>query len=182
MNEQDKKILELYQKDSRRRRILIFSFIVTFIICASFYRMYIKDKDVDNIIQEETKSNIINENITNETNASNIETTAIQNNIEKQNEVSKNTQEIKAETRTEQKIQETKEKTKTQVTTTSNNKEKKDAKEKPKNKDFLFKDGYTMDNVIQAAQDYLKSYEFSGECIPIKDNDGVYLGMRVIFY
>lgn len=176
MNEQDKKILELYQKESRRRKILIFSFIVIFIICASFYRIYIKDKDIDNTIQEEPKSNIINENTTNETNTSNIKNTAIQDNIENQNEVSKNTQEIKNETRTEQKTQETKEEAKTQVTTTSNN------KEKPKNKDFLFKDGYTMDNVTQAAQDYLKSYDFSGECIPIKDDDGVYLGMRVIFY
>ena len=39
-----------------------------------------------------------------------------------------------------------------------------------------------MDNVTQVAQDYLKSYDFSGECVPIKDNEGVYLGMRVIFY
>ena len=56
------------------------------------------------------------------------------------------------------------------------------AAEKPKNKDFLFSDGYTMDNVTQAAQSYLKSSNWSGECIPIKDSDGVYLGMRVIFY
>ena len=39
-----------------------------------------------------------------------------------------------------------------------------------------------MDNVTQAAQNYLKSYNWSGECIPIKDDEGVYLGMRVIFY
>ncbi len=39
-----------------------------------------------------------------------------------------------------------------------------------------------MENVTQAAQEYLKSYDFSGECVPIQDDDGVYLGMRVIFY
>ena len=53
---------------------------------------------------------------------------------------------------------------------------------KPANKDFLFTDGYTMENVTQAAQDYLKSSGHAGECIPIKDNEGIYLGMRVIFY
>lgn len=80
--------------------------------------------------------------------------------------------------------QETKENTKenTQTTTASNENKEKNTKEKPTNKDFLFTDGYTMDNVTQAAQDYLNSYDFSGECIPIKDNEGVYLGMRVTFY
>lgn len=53
---------------------------------------------------------------------------------------------------------------------------------KPNNKEFLFTDGYTMENVSQAAQDYLSSSGYAGECSPIKDNDGVYLGMRVTFY
>ena len=39
-----------------------------------------------------------------------------------------------------------------------------------------------MENVTQAAQDYLKLSGQAGECIPIKDNEGIYLGMRVIFY
>lgn len=53
---------------------------------------------------------------------------------------------------------------------------------KPPNKDFLFTDGYTMDNVTEAAQNYLSSSGYSGECVPIKDDEGVYLGMRVNFY
>lgn len=53
---------------------------------------------------------------------------------------------------------------------------------KPNNKDFLFTEGYTMENVAQAAQDYLSSSGYAGECTPIKDSDGVYLGMRVTFY
>lgn len=64
----------------------------------------------------------------------------------------------------------------------SNENKEKSTNVKPSNKDFLFTDGYTMENVTQAAQEYLKSFNASGECIPIKDNDGVYLGMRVIFY
>lgn len=55
-------------------------------------------------------------------------------------------------------------------------------KNKPPNKDFLFTDGYNMNNVSQAAYEYLNSSGFAGECRPIKDDDGIYLGMRVIFY
>ena len=82
---------------------------------------------------------------------------------------------------TQDKREATKENNKTDTTNKEKEKEKKTS-EKPANKDFLFTEGYTMDNVTQAAQDYLKSYNSAGECIPIKDNDGVYLGMRVIFY
>lgn len=53
---------------------------------------------------------------------------------------------------------------------------------KPNNKDFLFIDGYTMENVTQASQEYLSSSGYAGECTPIKDSEGIYLGMRVIFY
>lgn len=83
------------------------------------------------------------------------------------NDVSNNT---KAENEA-QKTEEKKEETKTEQVSS-----------KPANKDFLFTDGYTMENVTQAAQDYLKSSGHAGECIPIKDNEGIYLGMRVIFY
>ena len=55
-------------------------------------------------------------------------------------------------------------------------------KAKPSNKDFLFTDGYTMDNVTDAARNYLKSSGYAGECIPLQDNEGIYIGMRVIFY
>ena len=46
----------------------------------------------------------------------------------------------------------------------------------------MFADGYTMSNVLQVAQEYLKNSGYAGECVPIKDSDGVYLGVRVIFY
>ena len=69
-----------------------------------------------------------------------------------------------------------------QTTTASNENKEKNTKEKPANRDFLFTDGYTMENVIQAAQDYLKASGHAGECIPIKDDEGIYLGMRVTFY
>ncbi len=36
------------------------------------------------------------------------------------------------------------------------------------NKDFLFTDGYTMDNVTEAAYAYLKESGKSGSCIPLK--------------
>ena len=52
----------------------------------------------------------------------------------------------------------------------------------PTNKDFLFVEGYTLENVSQVAQDYLNSFNASGECIPLQDEDGVYLGIRVVFY
>lgn len=186
MNEQDKKILELYLKDSRRKKIFLFAFVIVFIIGIIFYSLYTKyrdvSKEIDNTIQEETKINIINENIANEETTPNIENTTVEENVENQNKVDEQTEEIKQDTKEEKEQQETIDKSKTQVTTSSSNNNEKNTKEKPKNKDFLFTDGYTMDNVTQVAQDYLKSYDFSGECVPIKDNEGVYLGMRVIFY
>lgn len=186
MNEQDEKILELYLKDSRRKKILLFAFSIIIIIGIIFYEFYAKQEEVstgiDNTIQEETKINIVNENITNEETTPDIENTTVEENVENQNKVDEQTEEIKQDTKEEKEQQETIDKSKTQVTISSSNNNENNTKEKPKNKDFLFTDGYTMDNVTQIAQDYLKSYDFSGECVPIKDDDGVYLGMRVIFY
>lgn len=180
MNEQDEKILELYLKDARRKKIFLFAFTIIFIISIIFYSLYVKYKDVskeiDNTIQEETEINIINENITKEE----TKNTTVEENVE--NKVNEQTAEIKQDTKEEKEQQETIDKSKTEITSSSSNDNKKNTKEKPKNKDFLFIDGYTMENVTQVAQDYLKSYDFSGECVPIKDNEGVYLGMRVIFY
>ena len=55
------------------------------------------------------------------------------------------------------------------------------SKKKYPNKDFLFKDGYTMDNVTDAAYKYLKESGQPGRCVPLKDSEGVYYGMRVEF-
>lgn len=48
-------------------------------------------------------------------------------------------------------------------------------------KDFLFKDGYTMENVTDAAYAYLKASGKAGSCIPLKNDEGIYIGMRVVF-
>ena len=53
--------------------------------------------------------------------------------------------------------------------------------QKPANKDFLFSEGYTMDNVTQAAENYLKSSGYAGKCTPLQDGEGIYIGMRVTF-
>ena len=184
MNEQDEKLLELYLKDARKKKIFFLVIAIFLILSILFYGFYAKYKQssnyIDNSIQEETETNIINENITKEEN-----NTTVEENTEKQDKVDETPKEnTNKEAKEENKKQETKEenKEKTQTTTVSDEKKEKNTKEKPANKDFLFTDGYTMDNVTQAAQDYLKSYDFSGECVPIKDNEGVYLGMRVIFY
>lgn len=150
------------------------------------YGFYAKYKqfsyNIDNLIQEDDENNIINENSTDEETTSKVENIITEENKEKVEEATKDNTNIVA--KEENTKQETKEnhKENTQTTTASNENKEKNTKEKPTNKDFLFTDGYTMDNVTQAAQDYLKSYDFSGECIPIKDNEGVYLGMRVTFY
>jgi hypothetical protein len=191
MNEQDAKILEMYLRDNRKKKISFLILIILFIAVFLLYGYYTKYKqsinEIDNSIQEEIQNNnIINEIDSKEENTSTTENITAQENTEKQlNEVQETQIEEKQETtqKDENKKQETKEKTtdNTKTTVISENKEKK-ASEKPANKDFLFTDGYTMDNVTQAAQDYLQSFSCSGECIPIKDKEGVYLGMRVTFY
>ena len=191
MNEQDAKILEMYLRDTRKKKIFFLILIILFIAVFLLYGYYTKYKkpinEIDNSIQEEIQNNnIINEIDSKEENTSTTENITEQENTEKQlNEVQETQIEEKQETtqKDENKKQETKEKTtdNTKTTVISENKEKK-ASEKPANKDFLFTDGYTMDNVTQAAQDYLQSFSYSGECIPIKDKEGVYLGMRVTFY
>lgn len=178
MNEQDEKILKLYMQDIKKKKIFCIISIIFFLICISFfsYTKYHLFNQIDNSIQEENEINIINKNITNQTTISNsVENTVIKQ--EQKDEIPKE------ETQKEEKKEETsKQETPQKNIQTTTSKENKTTSQKPSNKDFLFTDGYTMENVTQAAQDYLKSYSYSGECIPLKDNEGVYLGMRVIFY
>lgn len=84
--------------------------------------------------------------------------------------------------KTNNNIEETKNNSQTNKPTKVQNEKVEIKPNKPPNKDFLFEDGYTMENVTGVAQDYLKSSGYAGECIPLKDNEGVYIGMRVIFY
>lgn len=181
MNKQDEKLLKLYLKDIRRKKIFCLIIVAIFIsiIFYSFYCKYKQDSNYeDNLIQNESIANIIIENNTNKENTVSVENSIVNNNIQIQDKVEEiekeKTNTVINKENTEQKVQ-----VNTNATLSNENKK---TKEKPANKDFLFTDGYTMDNVTQNAQDYLKSYNFSGECVPIKDNDGVFLGMRVIFY
>ena len=191
MDENDKKLLQLYKKDIRKKRIIVFLLILIFIGGFSLYYFYIDLKQLtkesnsnnneitSNSIELKDTNEEININVTNEsktqktdenkttgTTVNKVETEEIKEQINKDTNVDKK----EDTTKKDNKQEETTEKVTTNAT------------EKPKNKDFLFSDGYTMDNVTQAAQSYLKSSNWSGECIPIKDSDGVYLGMRVIFY
>ena len=51
-----------------------------------------------------------------------------------------------------------------------------------KTKDFLFEDGYNMNNVSQVASDYIDANGGRGEAYPIRDAEGVIIGMRVKIY
>jgi len=53
--------------------------------------------------------------------------------------------------------------------------------QKPSTKYFLFKDGYTINNVVDACAKELKSYGGSGRCEPITDENGIYLGMKLLY-
>lgn len=65
---------------------------------------------------------------------------------------------------------------------TNNNTEKEANNKKPSTpqiKYFLFTDGYTMNNVVEACATELKKYNGSGMCSPITDDKGIYLGMKL---
>lgn len=53
--------------------------------------------------------------------------------------------------------------------------------QKPSPKYFLFEDGYTINNVVDACAKELKSYGGSGRCEPITDETGIYLGMKLLY-
>ena len=53
--------------------------------------------------------------------------------------------------------------------------------QKPSPKYFLFEDGYTINNVVDACAKELKSYGGSGRCEPITDENGIYLGMKLMY-
>lgn len=183
MNEQDEKILQLYLNDIRRKKICILGISIVFIVTILFLCFYTKYKPnsngIENYYQEEIVDKAHNEIVTDKENLVNDENTIVQENtIDKTDEKTKENTSI--ETKDENIKPDTNDKNNIKTNVTS--KKDENTKEKAKNKDFLFTDGYTMENVTQAAQDYLKSSGMSGECIPLKDNEGIYIGMRVIFY
>lgn len=185
MNEQDEKLLQLYLQYVRKRRIICIIVIIFFSIGISLFG-YVKYKQSTNQINSITQEEIngVNETITNEITNNEVENIIIEQKQEEQKQVEEKAKEENNEEsiNKESKVEQTKQETPSDNKQVTKQKENKTTPQKPSNKDFLFTDGYTMDNVTQAAQDYLKSYSYSGECVPIKDNEGIYLGMRVIFY
>lgn len=179
MDEQDLQLIERYLRYVRKRRLIIF--IILFLLISSagiifyYFNLNISSEINENIIQEEIIENQENENVTN-----NLSNTISENTDEVQLEESKD---ILTETKpVVEKPKEVVQTPKPNTTTSSTKKEVEQTKTKPSNKDFLFTDGYTMDNVTDVARDYLKSSGYAGECIPLKDDEGIYIGMRVIFY
>lgn len=182
MTEQEEKLVEQYLRDMKKQRfvILLISFILV-IVAFVFFKEYMKRNNNfvntnNEIIEIEEKPNnelvVMNsiqiENEVIQTNV--IDNTIVDSILEEPVEKKEVNKADKIENISNESIKPT-----PQVKTTIIN-------EKPSNKDFLFVDGYTMENVTQVAQDYLKSSGYAGECVPLKDSDGVYIGMKVIFY
>ena len=122
-------------------------------------------------VQEENTQNIVNEI----TNNNVIDNTASPPISETSSENDKENTVVENQSKTENNINKQNKSEATQNDTPTASSKKEQAKsQKPSNKDFLFTEGYTMDNVSQVAQDYLKSSGFAGECIPLKDDEGVF--------
>ena len=171
MDEQEQELVRKYLRYVRNKRIIIFSIIFLFISAGIiFFLINCNSLPLNNetINQEVIKENTVNESVTN-----NISNTISEN---KDEEITSETKPVVERPKEEVEI------FKPNTTTSSKKEEVKQEKAKPSNKDFLFADGYTMDNVTDAARDYLKSSGYAGECIPLQDNEGIYIGMRVIFY
>lgn len=178
MNKEDEELLELYLQYIKKRRIIIFIIILVVIfIGILFSRSYLGNIDENTIInneiniQEENTQNIVNE----VTNNNVIDNTASPPISETSNENNKENMVVENQSKTENNTKEQNENKSTQNNPPTTSEKKEQAKaQKPSNKDFLFTEGYTMDNVSQAAQNYLKSSGYSGECIPLKDDEGIY--------
>ncbi len=54
-------------------------------------------------------------------------------------------------------------------------------KPKPAGKEYLFSDGWDMSSAPNQCQIDLQNSGISGSCIPIQDDNGIYLGMKLIF-
>jgi len=171
MDEKDQELIIRYLRYVKRKRIIILSVILLFVSAGILF--FILNSNNTNISQEIIE-NEVNEDVTNSLNNT-ISENKDEGEVEKKEEP---TTEIKSVVEKPKEVV----KTSKPSTTTSSTKKEVEQKTKPANKDFLFTDGYTMDNVTQVAQDYLKSSGYAGECIPLQDDEGIYLGMRVIFY
>ncbi len=177
MTDKDQEILNLYLKNLRRKKIIIgFILIIIVTISCVYIRMYMMTNNEDIMVNENTtQDNTVNENndiIKSENIIENSVESIEQSVIEELVETEEENIEIGKSEEIKQENDSSSDNKQEEITNST----------KANNKDFLFTDGYTMENVTQAAQDYLTSSGYAGECIPIQDSDGVYLGMRVIFY
>lgn len=181
MTEKEQGILDLYLKDLRKKRlIIVFIIVCVIIIGGASAKKYLTQNNIDVISNENiTQENVIND-VSNNTKVEN----ATQKTEEKKEKTQDETTTKKEESTEVQKTEVNENTTKQENNSPNKQPEIKteQVSSKPANKDFLFTDGYTMENVTQAAQNYLKSSGHVGECTPIKDNEGIYLGMRVTFY
>lgn len=184
MNEEDQKLIELYLQDAKKKKIIfliVFFIVIIIFLYSGYYLKQLKANDNEDAnvnTNEITSTEQENQVILNETTENNENTISKQkpqtnDNTIQNTEVEKPQEEIKEEKKVES--------TPTKTTSTSTKKEETPKPQKPANKDFLFTDGYNMDNVSQAAENYLKSSGYAGKCIPLKDGEGIYIGMRVIF-
>lgn len=190
MNDEDKKLLELYLHESKKKKIIILSIIILFllffvILSGKYYYKNLFITDNSSITVQEKNINSLNEvienNVANNTNSKIVSENTNENSTQKQeNTAITNTQEKPLQEGKPK--EETKRNSNKNTTSKTNIKKEEHTSTRPQNRDFLFADGYTMENVTQAAQEYLKSNGYAGECIPLRDNEGVYLGMRVIFH
>lgn len=53
---------------------------------------------------------------------------------------------------------------------------------KPLNKDYLFADGFDMNTASSTCLYDLNSSNYGGSCMPIKDTNGIYLGVKLTIY
>ena len=70
-------------------------------------------------------------------------------------------------------------KNESQKGTSNTNKSESSNKNEKIVKYFMFSDGYTMLNVTEACTSELKKYNRAGICVPIQDEEGIYLGMKL---
>lgn len=184
MNEEDQKLIELYLQDEKKKKIIfliVFIFLSVFLIGISYIKQTtnndsnnVENIDINEINSQSENNEIIKNEVTenNEDTISKQEPTTNEKNTQN-NEVEQPQQESKENKQEKQ--------SPTNTSSTTTKKEETSKIQKTANKDFLFTDGYNMDNVSQAAESYLKSSGYPGKCIPLKDGEGIYIGMRVVF-
>lgn len=75
--------------------------------------------------------------------------------------------------------EEAKQNNNTNSNTSSNKPQNKPEIKEKITKYFLFSDGYTMSNVVDACANELKKLSVAGTCTPLTDSNGIYLGMKL---